>query len=67
LDIEAMTGNIRILGRSSCGNGLLESALPGARRADVTGFCMREHHGDGSGLPRLIQSGNLSVEIGSSD
>jgi 8-oxo-dGTP pyrophosphatase MutT (NUDIX family) len=40
-----------------------KSALPGARRADVTGFGMPEHQGDGSALPRLVQSGNLSLEI----
>jgi hypothetical protein len=40
-----------------------KSALPGARRADVTDFGMQEHHGDGSALPRLVQSSNLSLEI----
>ena len=29
---------------------LTKSALPGARRADVTGFGVPEHHGDGSAL-----------------
>jgi hypothetical protein len=43
-----------------------KSALPGARRADVTGFGMPEHHADGSALPRLVQSGNLGLEIWSS-
>jgi hypothetical protein len=38
----------------------------GARRADVTGFGVPEHHGDGSTLPMLVQSGNLSLEIWSS-
>jgi hypothetical protein len=45
---------------------LTKSALPGARRADVTGFGVPEHHGDGSALPMLVQSGNLSFEIWSS-
>ena len=45
---------------------LTKSALPGARRADVTGFGVPEHHGDGSALPMLVQSGNLSLEIWSS-
>jgi hypothetical protein len=44
-----------------------KSTLPDARRADVTGFGMQEHHGDGLALPRFIQSGNLSLEIWSSD
>ena len=43
-----------------------KSALPLARRADVAGFGMAEHHGDGSALPMLVQSGNLSLEIWSS-
>jgi hypothetical protein len=43
-----------------------ECLLPGARRADVTGFGMPEHPGDDSVLPRLGQSGNLSRETGSS-
>jgi hypothetical protein len=42
---------------------LTKSALPGARRADVTGFGVPEHHGDGSALPMLVHSGNLSLEI----
>jgi FAD binding domain len=37
-------------------------SISGARRADVTGFGMPEHHGDGSALPMLVQSGNLSLE-----
>ncbi|MDQ6870279.1 MAG: hypothetical protein M3178_18830 [Pseudomonadota bacterium] len=45
---------------------LTKSALPGARRADVTGFGVPEHHGDGSALPMLVHSGNLSLEIWSS-
>jgi hypothetical protein len=45
---------------------LTKSALPGARRADVTGFGVPEHHGDGSALPILVRSGNLSLEIWSS-
>jgi hypothetical protein len=40
--------------------------LSGARRADVTGFGVPEHHGDGSALPMVVQSGNLSLEIWSS-
>jgi hypothetical protein len=32
----------------------------------VTGFGVPEHHGDGSALPRLVQSGNLNLEIWSS-
>jgi hypothetical protein len=43
-----------------------KSALSGARRADVSGFGVSEHHGDGSALPMLVQSGNLSLEIWSS-
>jgi hypothetical protein len=43
-----------------------KSALPGARRADGTGFGVPEHHGDGSALSMLVQSGNLSLEIWSS-
>ena len=43
-----------------------KSALSGARRADVTGFGVPEHHRDGSALPRLVQSGNLNLEIWSS-
>jgi hypothetical protein len=45
---------------------LTKSALRGAGRADVTGFGVPEHHGDGSALPMLVQSGNLSLEIWSS-
>jgi hypothetical protein len=37
------------------------------RRSDVTRFGVPEHPGDGSLLPMLIQSGNLRLEIGSSD
>jgi hypothetical protein len=40
-----------------------KSALSGARHTDVTGFGASEDHGDGSALPRLVQSGNLSLEI----
>ena len=29
----------------------------------VTSFGVPEHHGDGSALPMLVQSGNLSFEI----
>jgi hypothetical protein len=43
-----------------------KSALSGARRADVTGFGVPEHHGDGSALPMLVQCGNLSFKIWSS-
>ena len=43
---------------------LTKSALPGARRADVTGFGVPEHHGDGSALPMLVQSGSLSLKPG---
>jgi hypothetical protein len=43
-----------------------KSALSGARRADVTGFDVPEHHGDSSALPRLDQCNNLSLEIWSS-
>jgi hypothetical protein len=39
-----------------------KSALSGARPADVTGFGVPEHHGDGSALPMLVQSGNISLE-----
>jgi hypothetical protein len=76
LDIEAMTGNRRLIVQfresevTSRERYVLmptKSALPGARRADVTDFGMPEHHGDGSALPRLVQSGNLSLEIWSSD
>jgi hypothetical protein len=35
-------------------------------RANVTGFGVPEHHGDGSALPVLVQSGNPSREIWSS-
>jgi hypothetical protein len=35
----------------------------GARPADVVGFGVPERHGDGSALPRLVQSGNLNLEI----
>src|ERR1700730_4925304 len=38
-----------------------KSALFGAPRADVTGFGVPELHGDGSALPMLVQSGNLSL------
>jgi hypothetical protein len=38
-----------------------------ALRAKVTDFGVPEHHGDGSALPVLVQSGNLSLEIWSSD
>jgi hypothetical protein len=30
----------------------------------VTGLGAREHHGDGSALPMLVQSGNLSLKSG---
>ena len=43
-----------------------KSALFGARRAEVTGFGVPEHHRDGSALPRLVRSGNLNLEIWSS-
>ena len=39
-----------------------EISISGARRADVTGFGMPEHHGDGSALPMLVQSGDLSLD-----
>jgi hypothetical protein len=35
-----------------------KSALSGARHTDVAGFGASEDHGDGSALPRLVQSGN---------
>jgi hypothetical protein len=35
-------------------------------KADVPGFGVPEHHGDGSALPMLVKSGNLSLEIWSS-
>jgi len=38
-----------------------KSALSGARRADVTGFGVPEHHRDGSALPMLVKSGNISL------
>jgi hypothetical protein len=41
-------------------------ALFCAPRADVTGFGVPQHHGDGSALPMLVQSGNLSLMILSS-
>jgi nicotinamide mononucleotide (NMN) deamidase PncC len=40
-----------------------KSALSGAQHTDVTGFGASEDHGDGSALPMLVQSGNLSLEI----
>jgi hypothetical protein len=43
-----------------------KSALSGARRVDVTGFGVPEHHGDSSALPMIVRSGNLSLEIWSS-
>jgi hypothetical protein len=33
------------------------------RSRRFTGFGVPEHHGDGSALPMLVQSGNLSFEI----
>jgi hypothetical protein len=36
-----------------------DAATSSARRADVTGFGVPEHHGDAA-LPMLVQSGNLS-------
>jgi hypothetical protein len=47
------------------GKGFTRSSTvaSGARRADVTGLGVPEHHGDGSALPMLVQSGNLSLEI----
>jgi hypothetical protein len=38
----------------------------GARRADVTGLGVPEHHRDSSALPMLAQRSNLSFEIWSS-
>ena len=38
------------------------SALPGARRADGTGFGMPGHRADVLALRRLVQGGNLSLE-----
>jgi hypothetical protein len=43
-----------------------KSALSDARRADVTGLGVPEHHGDGSSLPMLVQGGNLNLVIWSS-
>jgi len=40
------------------------SALPGARLADVSGYGVPEHPDNGSALPMLVPSGNLSFEIG---
>jgi hypothetical protein len=37
-----------------------------ARRADVIRIGVPAHYGDGSTLPMLVQSGNLSLEIWSS-
>jgi len=39
--------------------------IVGARRADVTGFGVPEHHGDGSALPMPVQCGNLRKSPGS--
>ena len=38
----------------------------GARRADVTGLGVPEHHRDSSALPMLVQRSNLSFKIWSS-
>jgi hypothetical protein len=35
--------------------------LSGARRADITGFGLPEHHSDGSALPIRVQRGNLGL------
>jgi len=43
-----------------------ESLSSGARRADIAGFGVPEHQGEGSLLPMLVRSGNLRLEIGSS-
>jgi hypothetical protein len=40
--------------------------ISGARRADVTGLGVPEHHRDSSALPMLVQRSNLSFEIWSS-
>jgi hypothetical protein len=40
-----------------------KSSTSGARRADVTGFGVPQHLGDGSALPQSVESGNLSLEI----
>gem|GEM_PF-4763566 len=40
-----------------------KSALSGARRSDVTGIGVPEHHGDDSAMPRVVQTGKFSLEM----
>jgi hypothetical protein len=59
-------GSIVMRPHKSHGSGLMPtiSALPGAGCADVSGFGVPEHPDNGSALQMLVQSGNLSFEIG---
>jgi hypothetical protein len=59
-------GSIVMRPHKSHGSGLMPtiSTLPGAGCADVSGFGVPEHPDNGSALQMLVQSGNLSFEIG---
>jgi hypothetical protein len=61
LDIEAMTGNIRILGRPSRGNGLLERLAVERTRFDGRVQSLaREIHDPGDGVQSNLESDSMS-------
>jgi GDP-mannose pyrophosphatase NudK len=64
LDIEAMTGNIRILGRHSSGNGLLERLAVERKRFDGRAQSLaREIYDPGDGVAILLYDPSRSCVV----